>query len=1188
MARTPKPLDPGREEELLLVAARHFAAAGYAGTSLNRVVAEAGWGKSSFYHYFSDKRQLHDHVVSTLRSRLADGVQIPDLDHLTALQFWPAMTALLDGLGRAAKRRPETWLLGEMFHHPASADDGALRQLRDEVEGWLGRAIVRGRRIEVVRDDISEELLIELTVAVLQTLDRWAVRHRLHSPGGPGSPDTALRLVRDLIEPAHRRRLCLGWATSAIWSEAGSTMRRDAGHAGRGATQTGEGLYERDAELAALSLALTAARDGTGGLVMIEGPAGIGKSRLLAEARTMATELGLVVLTARGIDLEHDAAFGVASGLFAAALAAVPGGATVPGTAVPGGERDRLLSGHASLATPLFHPAVPVAADPSALIRGLYWLTVNIASEAPAGMLIEVDDAQWADQPSLAYLAYLAARVDELPAALVVAVRSGEEAGNQPTLDWLRDRPGGRVLKPGVLSPEAVARMVRAELPDADHAFTQACAEVSGGNPFLASELLQTLLADGVVPAAESAGRVRSLIPDSVLYSVLVRLARLGKPAQQLAQAVAVLGDRASLRHARLLADLSAESAEQAADALAGAHIVAPGDPLRFTHPLIAASVLADIGEFARARGHRRAADLLASDGASVDTVAAHLLLTRPDGDQPTIATLRDAAALAMAKGDPGAAARLLTRALAEPPVPAERGHLLLELANAEIERGDVSAVHRIDEALRLLVAPADRVQALTALGRLRFNRGEHEAAAAAMDQALALLAPEDPAGSRLLVSYLTSATFRTSLHPLATGRLRPLIEAARDGQPPADPGLLAHLVLRLAFAAEPVERIRALAARAAADPLVDPASLGILTGLVVQALCCVDELAEAGRVCDSALAAARRRGSLLTFTMTSYHRAIVRYHEGALAEALADLDQALISTREGWTAGDPWPGSLRVHVQVERGDLAAARAALTMTVGAQPDEMGFPVALFARARLALAEGQPEPALADAEAAGRILATGFGIDHPGFLPWQRIAALAAHALGRGDRAWALAGDLLDRARWSGTARAVGLALRTQAAVDPERRLPLLAEAAEVLKRSPSALEHAHALVELGAARRRAGRRAAAVPPLRDGLQLADRMGAAPLIQAARRELNALGLRPRRPAVTGPASLTPTERRVSDLVASGLTNRQTAEALFVTIKTVETHLAKAYNKLGIGTRAELARIIGTRKMEQARG
>jgi DNA-binding CsgD family transcriptional regulator len=936
--------------------------------------------------------------------------------------------------------------------------------------------------------------------------------------------------------------------------------------------------------MAELSRALSAARAGAGGLVVVEGPPGIGKSRLLAEARARASALGMAVLTARGIDLERDFPFGVATDLFAAPLTATPDAplAATPdapaAAGTPGTARARLLSGHACLAKPLFDPAVPASAEPLALVRGLYWLTVNLISSSPGGLLIEVDDAQWADRPSLSYLAYLAARIDELPAALVIAVRSGERT--QGELDWLRDRPGRRALRPHALSPAAVARMVLAELPGAVPAFTQACADVSGGNPFLARELARALRADGVVPGAGSVARVRSLVPDSVLHSVLVRLARLGEPARRLAAAMSVLGDRASLRQARSLADLDAEPAERFADALIGARILTPGDtpgePLRFTHPLITSAVHADIPEFARARAHRRAADLLAAEGATAESVAAHLLLTWPDGDQRTVTTLREAAALSLARGDPAAAAHLLARALAEPPAPAERGHVLLELADAEIEHGDVGAAGHIEEALKLLQAPADRVRALAALGRLRFNRGEHEAAAGAMDAALAQLEPGDPDLPPLLVSYLTATTFRASLHPAGARRLRPLIEAARAGQPPEDPGLLAHLVLRLAFAAEPAGRIRALAGRAtAADPLVRPDSLGILTGLVVQALCCVDELDDAERISKSAIAAARRRGSMLNFAMGSYHRAIARYHRGELADALADLDQAAVASREGWTAGDAWTGSLRVHIHVERGDLAAARDALTGTAEAAPASMDLPIALFARARLALASGRAEAALADAEAAGRILSTGFGIDHPGFVPWRRTAALAAHALGQASRARDLADELLERARWSGTARALGLALRTQAAVaDHEQRLLLLAEAAAVLEPSPSALERAHALVELGAARRRAGQRSAAQPPLRAGLQLADRMGATPLIQTARHELHATGARPRRTAHTGADALTPAEHRVAELAAQGLTNAQIAQALFVTGKTIQSHLASTYRKLGIGSRRDL--------------
>jgi len=941
-----------------------------------------------------------------------------------------------------------------------------------------------------------------------------------------------------------------------------------------GGKNPGGGLYEREAELGVLAKTLAAARSAAGSLVVIEGPAGIGKSRLLAEARMMAAAGGMRVLTARGIDLERDVPFGIVSDLLGPPLAALSAA-----------RREALLDGQAALAAPLFDPAALAVADPSALTRSLYWLTANLAASPadggePAGLLLVVDDAQWADRPSLAYLVHLSARIEELPVVLVLAMRTGEQAADQRALSWLRDRSDPWLLRPAVLSPAAIGQLARTQMPAAEPAFTQAFAEVTGGNPFLAWEVLRALRADGVAPTARSVPAVRSLVPDSVLRSVLVRLARLGEPAEKLAKAVAVLGNRAPLRHARLLAGLDATHAEQAADTLAGASILAADEPLRFTHPLIATSVYADIPAFARARAHRQAGELLTADGAPADSIAAHLLLTRPDGDRRTVDVLRQAARQALTRGDPSAAAHLLERALAEPPAREQRGHLLLELADAEIEQGDAGASQHIEEAIALLKEPAERVRALAALGRLHFNRGTHEAAARAMEEALELLGPDSPALPALLVGYLTATTFRAGLYPQATVRLRPMIEAARAGQPPADPGLLAHLALRLAFAADPVARILALTARATAtDPLVDPASLGILNGLIVQALCCVDELDEAERISGLALDAARRRGSMLTFSMASYHRAIGRYHRGELASALADIEQSLVATREGWTAGDPWSGSLLVHIHLERGDLGAAREALAMTAAAAPGTLDLAIALHARARLALTEGRPEAARSDAEAAGQLLGDGFGIDHPGFVPWQRTASLAALAQGDAALARAHASELADRARWSGRARAVGLALRTQAAVGPvEHRRRLLAEAADVLAGSPSVLERAHVLVELGTACRQAGLAAEAKRPLREGLQLADGMGAAPLILAARHELRALGLRPRRAAVTGPDSLTPAERRVAEMAASGLTNRQVAEALFVTVKTVETHLARVYQKLGLGSRAELVQVV----------
>jgi DNA-binding CsgD family transcriptional regulator len=463
----------------------------------------------------------------------------------------------------------------------------------------------------------------------------------------------------------------------------------------------------------------------------------------------------------------------------------------------------------------------------------------------------------------------------------------------------------------------------------------------------------------------------------------------------------------------------------------------------------------------------------------------------------------------------------------------------------------------------------------------MRFLLGEREASARTVQEALTLLDDDDhPIAQALIVDELTATLFQAPLRARAEARIVPLVRAVRDGRPPAHPGLLAHLALRMAFAGAAPAQVRALAEQAtAANPLVDDAGHGMLMGIVVQALVCVDELDLAEQIADAALQLARRRGSILSYSAASFHRAIPRYHRGAFDDALADLDQALIARSEGWDAAASWIGALQAHVQIERGDLAAAREALALGDGVAPASLDHVIVGSVRARLALAGRAPAAALADAELAGHQLAEEFGIDHPGFLPWRAVAAAAALALGEQDRAELLAHDGLARARETGVPRAIGLALRTAASTaDGEPSLAQRQEAVAVLAGSPSALERAHATVELGAALRRAGQRTAAQEQLRIGLQLADGFGAVPLADTARDELRATGARPRRAAWTGADALTPTERRVAQLAAQGLTNSQIAQALFVTPKTIQTHLAHTYRKLDIDSRHRLAEAV----------
>jgi AcrR family transcriptional regulator len=160
---------------------------GYEQASLNQIIAAAGWGKSSFYHYFPDKRRLHDHVVLTLRERVEKDLVVPDLKALDADTFWSAMAVLLDSLTRAAVVHPEALLLGRMFHHPPAArgPDGQLTKLRSEVADWIARAVQRGQRLHVVRADLPSDLIAELSVAVLSSVDRWNLYRGDAEPVGP-------------------------------------------------------------------------------------------------------------------------------------------------------------------------------------------------------------------------------------------------------------------------------------------------------------------------------------------------------------------------------------------------------------------------------------------------------------------------------------------------------------------------------------------------------------------------------------------------------------------------------------------------------------------------------------------------------------------------------------------------------------------------------------------------------------------------------------------------------------------------------------------------------------------------------------------------------------------------------------------------------------------------------------------
>jgi DNA-binding CsgD family transcriptional regulator len=941
-------------------------------------------------------------------------------------------------------------------------------------------------------------------------------------------------------------------------------------------------LWEREHELRVLREALDTTRGGSGRLVVIEGPAGVGKSGLLQAARNEAAERGLPVLAARGMELERGVPFGLARQLF------VP-----PMLRSSTAEQRRLLAGPAALAAPLVAGTLPDAGavgegQAGVMVEGLYWLAVNLARSDPSrpadhrspGLVIIVDDGQWADRSSLRFLIHAVGQLDEIGLCVLLTIRTGEPETPVDLLGRLRGHPGCARLSPERLSPRAVSQLIRAgTFPAADEDFCAACSRVSGGNPFLLVELLTVLAADGAKPTAETARRVAEWVPDSVLHAVVMNLGRRPPAVTRMASAVAVL-DEAPLSLAAALAELDLDAAEDAAEALTEANLLAPGEPLSFVHPLIAAAVLTDLRPIARSRLHRRAAALLASESADVGRIAAHLLNTRPRADSWVSTTLRRAGLEALAQKDAGSAVRLLRRALAEQSANDDRDATLIGLAHAEAAADSPNAAARLAEALDRVTDPRQRATVFHQLTRLLFFKGDIAQAADAAERGLAELDPQDEMAPHLLSAYLTAATFDSRLRPAVGELLDPYLPEARAGHVPADPLICAHLCARMAVAGDPAPLVVPVAEQAfCRNPLVDETAHGVILALPVVALVIVDHLDRATAVLETALTSHDSRRSLIALTVAHHWLATVCYRRGQLVDALANARRAQVVCRaEDWSLYGPWISANLAQILVEQGDLVSAEAVVNNDSEAV-DPIGDCLRMEARGRLAMAKNDPGRAYDLFTEAGQKF-DAMGLISPGFMAWRSSAATAAGALGHRDHAADLARTELELARRIGTPRSIGVALRVLASSTPdEHALLLLSESVTLLDDTSGQLENARSLAALGAALRRTGQRNAARRPLQRALDIATRAGADPLAQHAAQELRASGSRPRRTQLTGIDALTPTERRIAELAAQNRTNPQIARDLYVTTKTVEWHLAHVFRKLEITGRRQLTHALG---------
>jgi DNA-binding CsgD family transcriptional regulator len=929
-------------------------------------------------------------------------------------------------------------------------------------------------------------------------------------------------------------------------------------------------LLEREGDLAAVDAALDdACREGGGGTLLIEGPAGVGKSALLGELEGRAAAAGCRVLRARGSEMERDFGFGVVRQLVGPLLRPLDPAA-----------RAELFDGPAGLASTIFGlggDALEVGAAESSLY-GLFWLFAGLAERGP--LVLAIDDAHWADTASLRFARYLARRLDGLPILLVLAARPNEPGVQAELVRGLASDLAVPTLRPAPLSEAATAALVRDRLGDAaPDPLAAACHEATGGNPFLIGELLVELAAEGL-GAGVAPERIATMGPQRIGAAVIERAAEIDPVAPELTRAAAVLGDATDLGALAALTGADRERTVAIVDRLAAASILDPGPVYRFVHPLVRTAVYEGIPGAGRVDLHARAATVLAARGANPEAVAAHLLLCEPGSVGDGLATLEGAAEAAARRGAPDSAIAYLRRAVREPGV--RRAELLATLGSLEVVVRDPASIPHLQEAAGLSDDPEVAVGIYLELADLLSQAGQWEACVQTVDAGLARFDGTGVPGLLDLEAFRAAYRGYDPARAADFDRDLPRLRALVEADPSEDSRRLRWMLAGLGAVRDvPRAEIQRLADRGERDwgmrqdgreiSTVSQAALALLTVEDFEGVEAIGRvLAEDGRL----------RGALLSTVAGVGLGAAADSRRGRLGAAEADL-VAVVELSEQNELSLMALTSVFFYcldTVVERRALEGVRAALE-ALELPPDfaaTQSGGMLLEPRAAVRAARGDREGAAADLRAVAEIFVP-FGAT-PRFTRWRSSLALVLPDADR-DEALALAEEELALARAIESPGSEAAALRALGLLrGGEEGIAGLRESVAAVRGAPTRLELARSLAELGAALRRGKQSTEAREHLREAAEVAQECGAERLEERIDEELRIAGARRRRRAFSGADSLTPSERRVAVAAASGSTNREIAQELFVSLRTVEMHLTNTYRKLDISSRSQLATAI----------
>ncbi len=909
-------------------------------------------------------------------------------------------------------------------------------------------------------------------------------------------------------------------------------------HPGNGASvpkRPAPRLPGREPELGRLTGLFPVVVGGAAASAVLAGEFGMGKSATLRTAAALAADAGFTVAMATGSRLESH---------------------------LPGGLVRQLAE---ALEQPGAPPRPPVtelcgaAGESEAL--DLFFRIVRDATER-GPLFLGIDNIHLADAWSMRCLAYVRNRVLDLPVLLVLTSVVGypphrevallDMVGSTPvttTLNGLGDAAAAEILG---LAPGELA---------------SACREATGGNPVLLQALRPRLL-----PGADP-----HELGSSLIGQVLTTRVQEFPHAPAILHAAAILGEDAGFDLLARLAGVDELDALQAIDTLVRLHVLNNSDQPTLTYSFVRNSLLKDMPQTTRAVNHSRAAKLLTEAGAPPERVAAHLLEATSIRIPWAVDVLRLSARDAVFSGRPELAARHLRRALDERLTSGRRMAVLLQLAHAEFQFDPPAAAKRVREAVDTVGNRETAAYIATAMLLSLCGGQDARLGISAAGQIAARLdaGGPDAVWPLLCMTYLAEAGSRLGPPPEFRDfeeQWAPLTDPAAQRSRSA---LLALDAVRSGESAqEAVGHFADALTGDDGDFLFEQHYFFTLATAVL-----AEEPAHVDRLCR-VLDVERE-----PWDVHVPHGALPTLARGIALQASGDLQRASVHFESLLRRFDERGGTTTcpvgvlcaaklVECWVDLGRFEAATSLLDrMDFVASQGLFTHTYLLYARGRLRVATGYTRFGFEDLLSCGRRLAH-HGMRFPGFVPWRAHAARAALALGQADDAARLAEeDSTAAARW-GAPRPLGTALTTLGLVrEDDEAERALQKAITTLRTSPSRLQLATALTELGTLQARHGQSEKAIETLRQAVELSEQCGARPLARRAAEELRS-ARRALTPAKDNEHGLTRQENRIAVMAAQGLTNREIATALHLTRRTVELHLSGAYRKLGIPGRAEL--------------